>query len=132
MSEERNRAIAMDASPERPAEGSLSAEIGRFLHGVRRDGIQPVVVVPARVACILQRLAGLDRLRIDYRGHDGELDGVLAAFAVCDRWIRASDSGTQPAELGSDGSSSLSEQRGETRRVRESTPRRSDRPRLDL
>jgi hypothetical protein len=62
----------------------------RYLHGVSGDQLAPVVVVPARVAAVLHRLTALDRVRVEHRGADEDLDAVLAAMAAADRWWRGS------------------------------------------
>lgn len=47
----------------------------------------PAVVVPARIALLLERHYRMDRLRVDVRGRDAELDGVLSAWhAVAMQW----------------------------------------------
>ena len=42
----------------------------------------PAVVVPARVAALLERHLRLDRVRVEVRGADAELDAVLSDWAV--------------------------------------------------
>lgn len=49
-----------------------------YVHGI--DG--PAVVVPARVAAWLERVARVAQLRIDHRGIDPEVDSVLVALGV--------------------------------------------------
>lgn len=49
-------------------------------HYVHGAGAGTVVVVPARVAALLERYAGLADFRIKTRGRDGELDHVLVAL----------------------------------------------------
>ena len=63
-----------------------------YVHGI--DG--PAVVVPARVAAWLQSRAGLDRLRIDNRGVDPEVDAVLTALRVAALHWRAAATGSDP------------------------------------
>lgn len=73
----------------------------RYLLGVSGDQLAPVVVVPARVAAVVHRLTALDRIRVELRGADHELDAVLAAMAAADRWWRSSVGGTSRAGAGS-------------------------------
>ncbi len=47
--------------------------IGRFATG-------PAVIMPARVAVILHRALGVESVRLDLRGQDEELDGVLMSW----------------------------------------------------
>lgn len=49
-----------------------------YVHGVGA----PVVVVPGRVAALLDNLLDLTRLRVEVRGQDAELDAVLVALRV--------------------------------------------------
>jgi excisionase family DNA binding protein len=67
-----------------------------------------VVVVPARVAAWLDRNAGLDRLRIDHRGADAELDAVLCALRLAALVWRSSACGTSVAVAPEPGASWLS------------------------
>jgi len=60
-----------------------------YVHGI--DG--PVVVVPGRVAALLDNLVDLTRLRIDVRGQDPELDAVLVALRTAALAWRASAGG---------------------------------------
>ena len=78
----------------------------RYRHGVSGDHLAPVVVVPARVAAVLHRLTALDRVRLEHRGADEELDAVLAAMAAADRWWRSSVGGTHRDGAGSESASS--------------------------
>lgn len=64
-----------------------------YLHG---DG--HVVIVPARVAAWLERRVDLNRVRIDARGLDPEIDAVLGALRISALVWRTSVNGTTPAE----------------------------------
>jgi excisionase family DNA binding protein len=69
-----------------------------YLHG-------DVVIVPARIANLLRRHAGLDDLRIRARGADGEFYCVLTALHIASLQWRDSAIGTTEApkaELGPD------------------------------
>jgi hypothetical protein len=81
----------------------------RFLHGITGQHVAPVVVVPARVAAALHRLAALDRIRVEHRGADPEFDAVLAALAGAHRWWRSTAPGTQRARPGTERSPSTND-----------------------
>lgn len=70
-----------------------------YVHGL--DG--PMVVVPARVAALLMRRAGLDDYHRAHRGEDPELDAVLVGLKTAAAAWRAmhvpSDSGSAVVEL---------------------------------
>lgn len=61
-----------------------------YVHGVGA----PAVIVPGRVAAWLELHAGLQRLRIDVRGTDPEVDAVLAALRLAALTWRSSVGGT--------------------------------------
>src|SRR5687768_15452256 len=62
----------------------------------------PAAVVPARVAAWLERRFDLDRVRIEMRGQDPQLDGVLNALhAVACQWDPA---GAASVSTSADGS----------------------------
>jgi excisionase family DNA binding protein len=64
-----------------------------YVHGV--DG--PAVVVPARVAAWLERHADLNRIRIEHRGTDAEVDNVLVAMrVVAVKWRLSATGRTAP------------------------------------
>ncbi|MDI2127949.1 helix-turn-helix domain-containing protein [Yinghuangia seranimata] len=67
-------------NPNRPASA--------YVHG---NGA--VVIVPGRIAALLDKLVDLTRLRIDVRGQDPELDNVLVALRVAALAWRASVGG---------------------------------------
>ncbi len=52
------------------------------------------VLVPRRVAAWLDREAGLDRLRVEVRGQDPEIDAVLVALRLAALAWRGSVTGT--------------------------------------
>ena len=55
----------------------------------------PAVIVPARIALLLERHYRMERLRLEVRGRDAELDGVLAAWhAAAMQWSPGSDAGS--------------------------------------
>ncbi len=67
----------------------------------------PVVVIPAKIALLLERTLKLDELRIRVRGHNAEIDDVLSAWhAVAMQYtdeVSASDPGSRndrPPEAG--------------------------------
>jgi excisionase family DNA binding protein len=71
-----------------------------YVHGLRG----PLVIVPGRVAEILERRAHLNEFRVSIRGTDPELDAVLIAIRVAALQWRASATGSAdapPAEAGS-------------------------------
>ena len=82
----------------------------RYLVG----GDPPAVVVPARIARFLDR-GVLERLRMEYRGSDGELDAVLSALHLAGlAYLEhgpTSASGTAEAEVTPEMSSSASGER---------------------
>ena len=53
----------------------------------------PGVVVPGRVAAVLDKLLDLREIRTQLRGYDAELDGVLVAMATAAAAWRASATG---------------------------------------
>ncbi|WP_138999465.1 helix-turn-helix domain-containing protein [Rhodococcus zopfii] len=61
-----------------------------YLHG---DG--HVVIVPARVAAWLERRVALNRVRIDARGLDPEIDAVLGALRISALVWRSAATGTE-------------------------------------
>lgn len=71
-----------------------------YIHG--HDG--PVVVVPARIARILVRQAGLATFHLEHRGIDPELDEVLVALRDAGhRWAAAHSSVSGTSHDSSDG-----------------------------
>jgi excisionase family DNA binding protein len=63
---------------------------GSYVHG--QDGL--VVVLPGRIAALLDERAGLNRFRIAVRGSDQQLDAVLLALHVAALGWRTSATGT--------------------------------------
>lgn len=61
-----------------------------YVHGV--DG--PAVIVPGRVAALLERFADLTRVRVAVRGQDPELDAVLVAMRLVAAKWRATATGS--------------------------------------
>ncbi|WP_432542319.1 helix-turn-helix domain-containing protein [Kineococcus sp. SYSU DK002] len=61
-----------------------------YVHGVGA----PAVIVPGRVAAWLEQHAGLQRIRIDVRGADPEVDAVLAALRLAALTWRGTACGT--------------------------------------
>lgn len=76
-------------SEDKPAYRPPSA----YIHG----GPVPVVIMPARVSAWLSRHAGLDRLRIENRGNDPEVDNVLFALHLQALAWRTSVTGSSQA-----------------------------------
>lgn len=67
--------------------------MGRYLHS------GPGVWIPARIAVILGRHAGLDDFRVKYWGQDAELDAVLVDLAAAAMvWRQATTGTTAPPE----------------------------------
>ncbi|MBA8847405.1 helix-turn-helix domain-containing protein [Microcella alkalica] len=64
-------------------------------HYVHADGM--VVIMPARVAAVLNRHAKLDEFRLAHRGFDPEVDAVLLAMRRADLQWRVSVTGTSEA-----------------------------------
>jgi excisionase family DNA binding protein len=64
---------------------------GHYLHG--QDGM--VVVLPGRIAALLEQHAGLNRFRIEIRGRDPELDAVLLDLRLAALAWRTSATGTK-------------------------------------
>jgi excisionase family DNA binding protein len=64
-----------------------------YVHGLRG----PLVIVPGRVAEILERRAHLNEFRVSIRGTDPELDAVLIAIRVAALQWRASATGSADA-----------------------------------
>lgn len=73
---------------------------GRYVHA---GGI---VVVPARIAAVLERYTDVGRLRVDRRGQDAELDAVLQALRFAAMGWKSSATGTSVATVAEPGSSS--------------------------
>lgn len=70
----------------------MSRSADSYVHG---GGM--VVIVPARIAALLNRHAGLERFRLNNRGADPELDAVLVAFRMAELTWRNSVTGTARA-----------------------------------
>ncbi|MFS4506918.1 helix-turn-helix domain-containing protein [Clavibacter sp. Sh2141] len=64
------------------------------MHGQDGHGI---VIVPGRVAAILERFARLDAFRTQVRGQDSELDAVLIDFHAAAVAWRSTEVGTSEA-----------------------------------
>ena len=73
---------------------ALELAADRLLLG-HRGG--PVVTVPARVAALLNRHAGLNEYRIRHRGEDAEVDAALLALALAGASWTGSGGGTRVA-----------------------------------
>lgn len=66
----------------------------------------PVVVLPGRIASKLERIAGLDRIRITHRGTDAEFDAALLALHLVALAWRGTATGTEEAQTPEPGSQS--------------------------
>lgn len=86
-----------------PTHASVRFSPARFVHGEAG----PVAIVPGRVAAWLAANAGLDRLRVEVRGVDAEVDAVLNALAVAAGAWRTSAIGSREASSSEVGPSSL-------------------------
>lgn len=82
--------------------GGPAVSPARFVHGEAG----PVAIVPGRVAAWLSTNTGLDRLRVEVRGTDAEVDAVLNALAVAAGAWRTSAIGSWEAPVAEVGASS--------------------------
>lgn len=64
-----------------------------YIHG----GPVPVVIMPARVSAWLERHADLNRIRVENRGNDPEVDSVLVALRLAALAWRTSTTGSSQA-----------------------------------